>query len=226
MEKIAVYLEIGNKRAFAGALEWPGWCRSGRNEQSALQALMDYGSRYAQVLRATHLDFHTPANESTFTIVEKLQGNSTTDFGAPGKIPAYDSKPVDEIVLQRLQGVLRGCWSAFDKAASRSKGKELRKGPRGGGRDLDKIIYHVIDADLAYLNKIGWKNTKGEASNSSNELLLIRQSIIEALNSAVKGELPKKGPRGVLRWSSRYFVRRVAWHVLDHAWEIEDRILM
>jgi hypothetical protein len=26
------------------------------------------------------------------------------------------------------------------------------------------------------------------------------------------------------RWPPRYVVRRAAWHVLDHAWEIEDRI--
>ncbi len=26
-------------------------------------------------------------------------------------------------------------------------------------------------------------------------------------------------------WTARSFVRRVAWHTLDHTWEIEDRIL-
>ena len=28
-----VYLELGTKRVFACALEWPGWCRGGRDEQ-------------------------------------------------------------------------------------------------------------------------------------------------------------------------------------------------
>jgi len=226
MEKISVYLESGNKRTFAGALEWPGWCRSGRDEQTALQALLDHATRYAQVLYPAQLDFHIPENKSSFTVVEQLEGNSTTDFGAPGLIPSYDLKPVNEIELQRYQGILQACWKAFDEAANRSKGKELQKGPRGGGRDLNKIISHVIDADLAYLKKIGWDYREEEASDPSEELLLIRQSSLEALSSAVRGELPKKGPRGGLRWSSRYFVRRVAWHVLDHTWEIEDRILM
>ena len=34
---------------------------------------------------------------------------------------------------------------------------------------------------------------------------------------------PPPGPRGGKRWLPRYFVRRVGWHVLDHALEIEDR---
>ena len=36
---------------------------------------------------------------------------------------------------------------------------------------------------------------------------------------------PKSGPRGGKIWSPRFFVRYVAWHTLDHAWEIEDRAI-
>ena len=25
------------------------------------------------------------------------------------------------------------------------------------------------------------------------------------------------------KWTARYFLRRAAWHVLDHVWEIEDK---
>jgi hypothetical protein len=52
-----------------------------------------------------------------------------------------------------------------------------------------------------------------------------RQAILAGLEAADKGELPEKGPRGGILWPARYFVRRVAWHVLDHAWEIEDRMV-
>jgi len=38
-----VYLESGSRRTFAGAIDWPGWCRSGRDEASALEALLSYG---------------------------------------------------------------------------------------------------------------------------------------------------------------------------------------
>ena len=52
---IAVYLEIGPKRTFAGAVEWPGWCRIGRGEEEALEALLAYAPRYARVVEAAGL---------------------------------------------------------------------------------------------------------------------------------------------------------------------------
>ena len=84
---IDVYLEVGKKRIFAGAIDWPGWCRSGRDDESALQALVDYGPRYAHVLRTNEFGFHSPAKISAFSIVERLKGNATTDFGAPSLAP-------------------------------------------------------------------------------------------------------------------------------------------
>src|SRR5690349_9971305 len=42
-----VYLEVGKKRVFACAADWPGWCRSGRDEEQALEALTTSASRYA-----------------------------------------------------------------------------------------------------------------------------------------------------------------------------------
>jgi len=42
----------------------------------------------------------------------------------------------------------------------------------------------------------------------------------------VRGEIPHQGPRGGALWTPRYFVRRVAWHTVDHLWEIEDRIVL
>jgi hypothetical protein len=45
-----VYLELGAKRVFAGAIEWPGWCRSAKTEEQALEALVTYAPRYAKVV--------------------------------------------------------------------------------------------------------------------------------------------------------------------------------
>jgi hypothetical protein len=53
----------------------------------------------------------------------------------------------------------------------------------------------------------------------------VRREVIQGLQAAADGQLPRKGPRGGKRWSPRFFVRRLAWHVVDHAWEIEDRII-
>ncbi len=223
--EIAVYLEIGQKRTFAGALDWPGWCRSGRDEASALQALFEYAPRYARVLNTAQLDFSTPSNLSAFTVVERLPGDATTDFGAPAAVPSNDALPVDDIELQRLQVLLKACWFAFDAAAQSAFGKELRKGPRGGGREVDHIVRHVLESDRGYLSSLGWKLKLSEADDPITRLQQTRQAILDGLASAAHGEIKSRGPRGGLRWPPRYFVRRVAWHVLDHAWEIEDRII-
>src|SRR5262245_66430981 len=101
-KKIPVYLEIGAKRTFAGAIDWPGWCRIGRDEESALQALVDYGPRYARELGAARLGFQAPAEAAALAVVERLAGNASTDFGAPAVAPSSDTKPVDDAGLRRF----------------------------------------------------------------------------------------------------------------------------
>jgi hypothetical protein len=225
MNKLNIYLETGQKRTFAGAIDWPGWCRMGPDEGSALQTLLDYGPRYARVLHGTTLGFQPPADISNFVVVEQLVGNSTTDFGAPDMAPSSDAKPVDEAELQRFQTLLDACWCALDKAVRAATGKELRKGPRGGGRDIEGIVQHVLGSDASYLSMIGGELKKGTANNLEEELTQTRQGILSALEVAFRVGVPTQGPRGGARWTLRYFVRRSAWHVLDHVWEIEDRII-
>src|SRR5574341_2037515 len=223
--KIDVYFEVGKKRTFAGAIDWPGWCRSGTDEPSALQALLDYGPRYKRIVRSARLGFQEPSNLSTFSVIERLEGNATTDFGTPGLTPSYDTKPVNSAELQRFQKILKACWQAFDANVKAATGKALRKGSRGGGRDLEGIIQHVLGGDAGYLAQVGWKLQQGDVAALDKQLEQTRQAILEALASAAHGEIPARGPRGGLRWTPRYFVRRVTWHVLDHAWEIEGRVL-
>jgi hypothetical protein len=127
--------------------------------------------------------------------------------------------------FERLQTVLLASWQAFDSAVQQAASKELRKGPRGGGRDLDKIIVHVIEGDRGYLSRLAWKHKRGDGEDLNKEIGRTRQAILDALQVGVNGELPERGPRGGIIWPPRFFIRRVAWHVLDHAWEIEDRIM-
>ena len=225
VQTIDVYLEVGKKRTFAGAIEWPGWCRSGRDEESALEALYTYASRFSKSLGSLRPTFQVPSDISAFVVIERIAGNPTTDFGAPDKSPSSDIRPVEETELQRYQEMLMAFWGAFDNARTAARGKELRKGPRGGGRELEGILQHVLGADRAYLGKIGGKVKAVEELDPDEELRRTRQVILDALAAAVHGEMPAQGPRGGSRWTPRYFVRRSAWHVLDHTWEIEDRIL-
>lgn len=219
-----VYVEIGKKRICAAAIEWPGWCRVGRDEDSALQALADYGARYAGVLASAGLGFEAPADASAFSVVERLEGTGTTDFGVPDVAPSGDTRAIDDAELRRFETLLRASWQAFDAAVQAAAGRELRKGPRGGGRDVEGIIRHVIGGDQGYLARLASRLQQREGEELDEELNRTRQAILEALASAARGEMPERGPRGGAIWAPRYFVRRVTWHVLDHAWEIEDRM--
>jgi hypothetical protein len=140
MNSIKVFVEIGKNRIFAGAMDWPGWYRSGKDEESALQALLDYGPRYAQALHKNAIEFQAPGDASHFIVVERHTGDATTDFGAPAIILDADKVPMDRVEFERLQATLQACWQAFDSAMDRARDKELRKGPRGGGRDLGTIL--------------------------------------------------------------------------------------
>jgi hypothetical protein len=217
---IATYLETGSKRVFAGAVEWPGWCRAGRDREAAVQALFDYRTRYAAVLRGTRLGFEAPSDPSDLAVVERLKGDATTDFGAPSIAPKADARPIDEAELKRLRSILRACWRSFDAGAEGAGGKRLAKGPRGGGRDLRTIVEHVVGADGSYLRMVAWKV---DAGPKGEEIDRTRAAILDALEATARDGPPPPGPRGGKRWVPRYFIRRVAWHVLDHTWEIEDR---
>jgi hypothetical protein len=224
MKTIKLYFETGKKRTIAGAVKWPGWCRIRSDELSALQALVDYGPRYAQALRPTGIEFQAPADRSAFVVTERLAGNATTDFGVPAIMLEADREAVDPVEYERMRALLLACWQALDRAALGAAGKTLRKGPRGGGRDTGQIVQHVLDAEQAYLGRLGWKlKSKGE-QNMVDAFRDTQQAALSALAASVRGELPKQGPRGGVIWPTRYYVRRAAWHILDHAWEIEDRV--
>jgi hypothetical protein len=227
---IPTYLEVGQKKTFAGAVDWPGWGRLGRDEAAAVQALVDYGPRYGRILQAAGIPFQPPADASGLTVVERLTGTTTTDFGAPDVAPAGDVAPFGEDDLAQMRPLLAACWQAFDAAVQAADGKDLRTGPRGGGRNLAKIVDHVLQADGAYLRRLAWKHKIDVPADAGWQYLLeehrrMRPAILEALAAAARGELPGQGPRGGTVWPPRYFIRRSIWHLLDHAWEIEDRIV-
>jgi hypothetical protein len=215
-ESTDVYLEVGTKRVFACALAWPGWCRSGKTENDALDALAAYAMRYAVAAREAGIAF-PEAQWSAFRIVERLAGSAGyTDFGAPGAVPASDREPLTEAEATRQVALLRASWVVFDRVAAAAPAA-LRKGPRGGGRDRDQIMDHVLGAEVAYARKLGVKHRQ-PARDDAPAIAALRDDIVTALRAPSDGTpLVPKG------WPPRYAARRIAWHVLDHAWEMEDR---
>jgi hypothetical protein len=221
---IAIYLEVGAKRTFACAVDWPGWARSGRDEETAIAALVESAPRYAKIVGRTRLGFVTPASIAALRVSERLPGNATTDFGAPGAVPRADAKPPSDAEVTRIAKLIEAAWRAFDDAAAGARGVALAKGPRGGGRDLDDIARHVREAEAGYLSALGWSFKADPRASASAEQKRIRASVLEGLAASARGEIPAKGPRGGTRWGPRHFARRLAWHAIDHAWEIADRM--
>jgi hypothetical protein len=218
-----VYLEVGTKRAFAGAIDWPGWTRSGRDEDAALQALVDHGRRYATALGTAARGFRAPKDPSLLEVAERTKGNAGTDFGVPSISPSADERPLGPVELKRQIAVLKASWAALARSAKAAAGVPLRKGPRGGGRELDAIVRHVAEAEASYLHRLGGKYQQGDGKDVAAESKGLRAQILDLLTRRVDGEPIPLGRRTASLWTPRYFVRRTAWHALDHAWEIDDR---
>jgi hypothetical protein len=212
---MAVYIESGRTRTFACACDWPGWCRSGKDESSALAALGAYAPRYAPVVRKARIAFQ-PRLADAFRVVERLPGSATTDFGAPDAVAKRDTKPLAAPEARRIASLVNAAWTMFDEVVAHAPA-ELRKGPRGGGRDRDKITGHVLDAEGAYVRKLGLR-LKPPAANDRPAIADFRAAISDVLRQPSTGKaFVEKG------WPQRYAARRIAWHALDHAWEIQDR---
>jgi hypothetical protein len=218
---IRVVIETGSKRVFASAVDWPGWARSGRDESIALEALVNYAPRYASVVSRARLGFVSPSGIAAFQVVERVRGNATTDYGAPGVPAKVDATDVGATDLARLRTLLAAGWRAFDAGVGAARGQTLRAGPRGGGRSLDTIVAHVRDAEAGYLSGLGWpfKSSAGDRDLLEHT----RAAVLEGLAASASGKIAARGPRGGVRWKPRFFARRLLWHALDHLWEIEDR---
>jgi hypothetical protein len=221
VSKIALYLESGTKRTFACAPDWPGYCRSGKGEEAALAALAAASPRYAQVAEEAGMSFPADTAPSTdgapvFEVLERLPGTATTDFGAPDRQASGDGDPLSPVEVDRMAALVAASWRVFDRVVAGAP-EELRKGPRGGGRDRDAIAAHVLGAEASYARLLGLR-LREPAYRDSAGVKAFRDAILSALRTP-----PPETPGGGKRWPVRYAARRIAWHTLDHAWEIEDR---
>jgi hypothetical protein len=208
---LRVYLEVGKRRVFASAADWPGWARAGKDEESALEALANAQVRYAAVPKAARIAFEPAAG---FDVVERLPGNATTEFGAPGAIAKTEARRLTRKEAGRQSALVAASWTVLDRVVEKAP-QALRKGPRGGGRDRDVMVDHVLGAETMYARKLGLRLKQPAAADGA--------AVREHRNAIVAGI--RAGTRGITEggWPARYAARRIAWHALDHAWEIEDR---
>ncbi|MGH8891557.1 MAG: hypothetical protein ACRDV3_17570 [Acidothermaceae bacterium] len=215
-----MYLQLGRSRVFACAVEWPGWCRRAKTDEEALDALADYAPRYAPVVARAGLAFPGSASQS-FEVVERLPAPraptfSGVDFGTIDEPCELDNRALTAGEANRLASIVEASWATLDDVLARAP-SELRKGPRGGGRDRDKIAGHVLGAEVAYARKLGVRH-KQPAIDDGKAIDALRADLAVAIRGSRAAEAPS-----TTGWLPRYAARRIAWHVLDHAWEVEDR---
>ena len=207
MTALDVLVEQGKRRAFVSVLDWPGWCRSAKTVPDALEAGADYRPRFAAAMK--HAALHVPARPD-FHVLQTVEGNATTDFGAPAMPCESDEAAMSAAVIRRHLACLQAAWDTLDEVVAHAPAS-LRKGPRGGGRDRDAVVQHVNNAERAYSSKVGLRLLSDEPITDR------RTQLIDTLRTRARQDFDGVG------WPTRYAIRRIAWHVLDHAWEIEDR---
>jgi len=217
-DSIRVMLEQGKKKAVAAAFDWPGWDRSGKSAESALAVLADYRERYAIVAARAGLADEFGATGG-LEVVERLDGTGMTDFyGVSARSAGPEYEPMSEVQCERKVALLRACWAYFDDVAARVS-PELRPGPRGGGRDRAKIVRHTNGAEFQEFAKKVGVITPLDAWRDPVLLQAHRDAFCEAIREhSARGASARS-------WTVQFVIRRCAYHMLDHAWEMEDRDL-
>jgi len=218
---IAVFAEPGHKWLFVSALDWPGWARRGKTEEVALETLESYLPRYAPIVAKAGL---APVAGRLVIIERHPEPTANADFGTLHEVAPSEHLPLTAEAGTRFAALLEAAWAAFDEVAEAAP-EQLRKGPRGGGRDTAQIVAHVRDAEAMYVRKMGlprdhalWRATGGSPGSVPADIVpALRAWIAGALRDPASLVTPPKG------WPPRYAARRIGWHVLDHLWEIEDK---
>ena len=153
-------------------------------------------------------------------LVEDRVGTGSTDFWGISFSPSgFEHEPMDATEIDRKIGLLRACWGFFDAVAARVSA-EMRKGPRGGGRDRDQIIRHTIRTESEdFAKRLGLRVPEGGALTPKG-VRDYRETYVATMRTYNAGE----GKR-MRSWNLPFLIRHSAFHAMDHAWEMEDKDL-
>jgi hypothetical protein len=216
---IRVTLETGpkGKKVVAVAPDWPGLERGATTGEAAIERLLAYVPRYAKVAKLARMGAAF-ANITAADVVERYTGTGSTDFwGISFAFSRIDQKAMSGEALERELRLMRACWAFFDDVRARVSA-EMRRGPRGGGRDRDRIVRHVVVTEAEWAKKLGVL-TPHDAMLTQRQLKAHREAYCNAMRA-----LHSEGKRA-RTWPLRYLIRHTAYHTLDHAWEMEDKDL-
>jgi hypothetical protein len=207
------------KKAVAFAIDWPGWSRGAKTPELAIEVLDSYRPRYRPIAAAARMarEFDTGG---PLEIVEDRVGPGSTDFWGISFAPSsFEQEPMSDAELNRKIKLLRASWQFFDSVGARVSA-ELATGPRGGGRDRNRIIRHTIRTESEeFARRLGLR-IPDCAALTPEGLLEHRANYLATMRAYNAGE----GKR-MRSWNLPYLIRHSAFHSLDHAWEMEDKDL-
>jgi hypothetical protein len=211
--RIAVAVEQAPKKTFVTAIDWPGWSRSAKTLPEALEAFVAYAPRYAPIASAAGCALPPDIEAEVF---ETSSGGGGTEFGVPSLVTEADRRTTSAEDATRLAALVAAAWTYLDEVSAAAP-EALRKGPRGGGRDTSKIVSHTLESDHGYSREMGLKVPAARPGDRP-AIKRLRKAILEVLAEPSDGS-----PIAGRRWTVRYAAHRIAWHSLDHAWEIQDK---
>jgi hypothetical protein len=220
-DDLRVVIETGpkGKMTVAVAPDWPGLARGAKTEEAAIERLVSYLPRYTPVTKLAGMGDKFAACR-TVDVVEHYPGTGSTDFwGISFAFSDIDQQAVSGDELDRELTLMRACWAFFDDVRSRVSA-EMRKGPRGGGRDRDQIVRHTIVAELDWAKKVGLVSPYPEGAMLTDEQ---RHAHRDAYCQAIRAFHAEGKPART--WPLRFLIRHTAFHTMDHAWEMEDKDL-
>jgi hypothetical protein len=217
-----VTLEIGpkGKKVAAVAPDWPGLERGAKTGEEAIERLRSYMPRYLQVAKLADMnaEFGTVKN---IEVVERYPGTPSTDFwGISFAFSSIDQQDMSADELERELMLMQACWAFFDDVRKRVSA-EMQKGPRGGGRDRDRIVRHTFAAEQDWARGVGVLTPDG-AMLTDGGLKAHRDAYCQAIRDYHSQD---KWAGNRAKWPLRFLIRHTAFHTMDHAWEMEDKDL-
>jgi hypothetical protein len=218
-DELRVMLETGpkGKRVVAVAPDWPGLERGAKTEEGAIERLVAYLPRYAQIAKLAGMDAEFAAITTT-EVVEHYPGTGSTDFwGISFGFSGIDMEAMSREELARELTLMRACWALFDEVRARVSA-QLQQGPRGGGRDRDQIVRHVVVNEQQWAKKLGLV-PPGSGTSTDEGLKAHRDDYCTAIRAV------HAHANMARTWPLRYLIRHTAYHTLDHTWEMEDKDL-
>jgi hypothetical protein len=218
--RIRVMLEIGpkGKKVVAVAPDWPGLARGAKTEEEAVERLRSYMPRYSPVAKLAQMNAEFDTIKD-IEVVEQYPGTGSTDFwGISFALSSIDKQGMSADELDRELRLMQACWAFFDEVRGRVSA-EMQKGPRGGGRDRDRIVRHIFANEQDWAKQIGVLTPEG-AMLTDEGLKAHRDAYCQGMR-----EYHAQGKLAGKKSTLRFLIRHTAFHTLDHAWEMEDKDL-